>query len=134
MVDGPAGDPLAERERLVRQNLVGVLASCEHAPQLPLALVSLVEGEIVVRNQVADGVGDALEQSVQRLLREHVVEHVREAPVRLDEGLRSPGRRQRSHHPVALQRRCCSSGESRCSPVIGRCGARLEYREPDADR
>jgi hypothetical protein len=45
--------------------------------------------QVVVRDQFADGVGDALEQGVEALLGEHVVEHVGEAAVRLDDaGLR----------------------------------------------
>ena len=84
-VDGPAGDPLSEAERLVGEHLVGVVAAGKDAPELRRGLVRLVEGEVVVRNQLADRVGDPLEQRVERLLREHVVEHVGEPAVRLDE-------------------------------------------------
>ena len=77
--------PGPERERLVGEHLVGVLAAREHAAQRRLGLVRLVEGEVVVGDQLADRVGDALEQRVEALLGEHVVEDVGELPVRLDE-------------------------------------------------
>ena len=39
-----------------------------------------------MRDQVADGVGDAHQKGVEALLREDLVEDVGEPPVRLDEG------------------------------------------------
>ena len=85
MLDGPPGDSLTEGERLVGDHLVGVVAAGKDPAQLARNLVGLVEGEVVVRNEIADGVGDALEQGIEGLLRENVVEDVREAAVRLDE-------------------------------------------------
>ena len=85
VLDRPAGDPLAEGERLVGDHLVGVVAPGEDAPQLPRHLVGLVEREVVVRDQIAQRVGDALEQGVERLLGEDVVEDVRESAIRVDE-------------------------------------------------
>ena len=95
MIDGPAGDPLPEGERLVGEHLVRILTAGEDAAQLAGGLVGLVEGEVVVGDEVADGVRDALEQRVERLLREHVVEHVGEPAVRLDERERCARRRRR---------------------------------------
>ena len=85
VLDGPARDPLPEGERLVGEHLVCVLAAGEDAPQLAGGLVGLVEREVVVRDQLADRVRDALEQRVERLLGEHVVEDVGQPAVRLDE-------------------------------------------------
>ena len=51
----------------------------------PFGLVRLVDRERVVRDELADRVGDADEKRVERLLREHLVEDVGEPPVRLDE-------------------------------------------------
>ena len=85
VLDGPAGDPLSEAERLVGEHFVRIVAPGKHAAELASGLVRFVEGEIVVRNQLTDRVGDPLEQGVERLLREHVMEHVGETAVRLDE-------------------------------------------------
>ena len=51
----------------------------------PVRLVRLVDRERVVRDQLTDRVGDADEQSVERLLCEHLVEDVGQPTVRLDE-------------------------------------------------
>ena len=101
VLDRPAGDPDAVRERLVGEHLLRVVAGGVHGLQLALRLVRLVEGDVVVRDQLADRVGDPLEQVVERLLREQLVEDVRELAVRLDERVgrlvrgraRLPGRR-----------------------------------------
>ena len=81
----PAGDPDAVRERRVREHLLRVAARRVHRPQLALRLVRLVEGDVVVRDELADRARDSLEEVVQRLLGEDLVEHVRELSVRLDE-------------------------------------------------
>ncbi len=81
----PAGDPDAVRERRVCEHLLRVGARRVHRPELTLRLVRLVEGDVVVRDQLADGARDPLEEVVERLLGEDLVEHVRELPVRLDE-------------------------------------------------
>ncbi len=47
--------------------------------------VCLVEGEAVVRHELVEGAGDPLEQLVEGLLGQHLVEHVRELHVRLDD-------------------------------------------------
>ena len=128
VLDRPAGDPDAVGERLVGEHLLRVLAGCEHRTQLALRLVGLVERDVVERDQLADGVGDPLEQVVERLLREHLVEDVGELAVRLDErverriaddtSLAARGRdvRRRIHCPL-LRR-------------IGICGRRLERFSP----
>ncbi len=85
VLDGPAGDTGAERERLVGEHLLGVLAAGEHAAKLRLCLVGLVECEVVVGDQLPHRVGDPLEQRVEALLREDVVEDVGELAIRLDE-------------------------------------------------
>ena len=81
----PAGDPDAVGKRVVGEHLLGVRAGCEHRMQLLLRLVRLVERDVVVRDQLANGVRDPLEEVVERLLREHVVEDVGELPIRLDD-------------------------------------------------
>ena len=91
MVDGPARDPLPEGEGLIGQHLVCVVAAGKDAPELAGRLVGLVEREIVVWDQLADGVRDAFEQGVERVLGEHVVEHVGQPAVRLDECEGCPG-------------------------------------------
>ena len=55
-------------------------------------VVGLVDLERVVRHEIGERVGDAVEQRVEALLREDVVEDLRETPVRLDErsGWRAP--------------------------------------------
>ncbi len=83
--------PCPKENGLVGQHLVCVLATGEDAAELAGGLVGLVEREIVVGDQLADGVRDALEQRVERLLGEHVVEHVGQPAVRLDEGQGCPG-------------------------------------------
>ena len=61
-----------------------------------MRLVGLVDGQRVVRDEVGERVRDAHEQGVEALLREHLVEDVGEAAVRLDErrglGTAPPGR------------------------------------------
>ena len=55
-------------------------------------LVRLVDREGVVRDDVGEGVGDALEHGRVRLLRQHLVEDVREPTVRVDDRVRARGR------------------------------------------
>ena len=89
----PAGDALVEAD-LRRHDLVGLLVAREApAVRTPLRLVGLVDRERVVRDQVAERVGDPHEQRVEALLGEHLVEDVGEPPVRLDE-LRAPQARE----------------------------------------
>ena len=61
------------------------MAAGKDAPQLRGGLVRLVDGEVVVRNELAEGVGNPLEQCVERLLRENLVKHVGEAAIRVEE-------------------------------------------------
>ena len=56
-------------------------------------LVRLVDRERVVRDEIAERVGDPLEQGVEALLREDVVEDVGEAPIGVDEGVDTRQRR-----------------------------------------
>ena len=83
--DRPAGDPLPEAERLVGDHLVGVGASGEDAPELSRGLVGLVDGEVVVGDELGERVRDPLEQRVEGLLGEHVVKDVGEPAVRVEE-------------------------------------------------
>ena len=85
VLDGPPGDSLPEGEWLVGDHLVGVVAAGEDTSKFPLSLVCLVEGQIVMGDQIAEGVRDSLEQRIERLLGEDVVEDVCEATVRVDE-------------------------------------------------
>ncbi len=80
----PAGDALVEADGRAH-DLVGVLIADEHRRQEPLRLVRLVDRQRVVRNQLRQRVGDADEQRVEAQLCEHLVEHVGEPPIRLDE-------------------------------------------------
>ncbi len=80
----PAGDALREADRRAH-DLVGVHVADEHGLEDSLRLVRFVDRQRVVRDQVADVVGDADEERVEALLGEHLVEDVGEPPVRLDE-------------------------------------------------
>ena len=60
VVDRPASDPLAE-ERAVAHHLVGPAVARHDRNQDAARLVSLVDREGVVRDDVGEGVGDALE-------------------------------------------------------------------------
>ncbi len=67
-------------------DLVDVLVvDDERGLEHSVRFVRLVDRERVVRDQLADGVGDAAEKRVERLLREHFVEDVGQPAVRLDE-------------------------------------------------
>ena len=111
VLDRPPGDPLAKGERLVGQHFAGVLAAREDGTEFPGRFLGLVKREVVVRNQLSDGVGDALEECVERLLGQNVVEDVGEPAVRLDEGERGE-----SLSIVVVRRyhrgRSCVSGRS----------------------
>ena len=91
VLDGPAGDPLAEREALA-EDLVRVLAAHERRHELALRLVRLVDVQRLVRDDLVERVGDPHEQRVEALLREQVVEDVREPAVGVD-GRVGAGRR-----------------------------------------
>ncbi len=97
--DSPAGDALPEAERLVGDHLLGVVAAREDAPEPRGCLVGLVEGEVVVGDELVERVRDPLQQRVERLLGEDVVKDVGKPPVRVEEreclrglGDRCPGR------------------------------------------
>ena len=97
VVDGPAGDPFSEREGLAH-HLVRPLAAGEDRAELALRLVRLVDVDVLVRDELRERVGDALEKGVEALLREDVVEDLGKAPVRLggagrDEAHLGPRRR-----------------------------------------
>ena len=119
VVDGPAGDALAERERLAH-DLVGPLAPGEHGAQLAIRLVGLVDVDVLVGDQLGEGVRDPLEQGVEALLGEHVVEDLGQAPVRLGRAAR---------HEADLRPGCridgCRVGHA-ASNLIGRRRTRLE--------
>ena len=119
VVDGPARDALAERERLAH-DLVRPLPAREHGAELALGLVRLVDVDVLVGDQLGEGVRDALEQGVEALLGEHVVEDLGQAPVRLGRAAR---------HEADLRPGCridgCRVGHA-ASNLIGRRGTRLE--------
>ena len=83
VLDRPAGDALAERERLAH-DLVLPLAPSQDGNELALRLVRLVDVDVLVRDEDGERVGDPLEERVEALLGEHVVEDLRESSVRLD--------------------------------------------------
>ena len=58
VLDGPAGDPDAVRERLVCEHLAGVLPGGVDGLQLAGRLVRLVERDVVVGDQLPDRVRD----------------------------------------------------------------------------
>ena len=74
---------------VLASHLLGPRAAREHGHELALLLVRLVDVQVVVRDELAERVGDAVEQRLGALLGEHVVEDACEAPVRLDERLRA---------------------------------------------
>jgi hypothetical protein len=84
VLDAPTGQADSEGA-FVGQDLVRPLVARPHRDEQATRLVRLVDRQRVVRNQVGERVGDAVEQRVEALLAEDVVEHVRQAPVRLDE-------------------------------------------------
>ena len=88
VLDRPAGDPLAVLDR-ARQHLLGPPAAGKHGHELSPLLVGLVDVEILVRDEVAERVGDPVEERVEALLGQDLVEDGREAAVRLDERLRA---------------------------------------------
>ena len=83
MLDRPAGDADAEGEDVV-EDLLRPLASHERRHELALRLVGLVDVQRLVRDDLVERVGDPDEQRVEALLREKVVEDVREAAVGVD--------------------------------------------------
>ena len=119
MVDRPAGDSLSERERLAH-DLVGPVAPCEYGTELSIRLVRLVDVDVLVGDQLRERVRDALEQSVEALLGEHVVEDLGQAPIRLGRAAR---------HEADLGPGCridgCRVGHA-ASFLIGRRRTRLE--------
>ncbi len=87
MVDRPAGDPFAERERLAH-DLVGPVAARQDRAELALRLVCLVDVHVLVRDQHRQRVRDALEQCTEALLREDVVEDLGQPAIRLGRAAR----------------------------------------------
>jgi hypothetical protein len=84
LLDDPAGNPLAE-ERLIAHDLVRPLVSRHQRDEEASVLVRLVDREGVEGDQIAQCVGDSLENGVQLLLREDDVEDVGKTPVRVDQ-------------------------------------------------
>ena len=85
VLDRPAGDADAEGEDVV-EDLLRPLAPHERRDELSLRLVGLVDVQRLVRDDLVERVRDPDEQRVEALLREEVVENVREAAVGVDEG------------------------------------------------
>ena len=88
MERGPAGDALPEAA-LAAHDLVRPLVASEHGRERQLGLVRLVDRERVVGHELAQRVGDSLQQVVDAVLGEDLVEDVRELAVRLDEPVRA---------------------------------------------
>ena len=111
--DRPARDALPEGGAR-SHDLVLPLRPREDGDQLAARVVGLVDLERVVRHEVVERVGDAVEERVEALLREHVVEDLRQTPVRLDERIRlaravgvRPGRVRGSvRAPLSPYRQC----------------------------
>ncbi len=93
VLDGPARQSGSERapsaEDLLRPAVTG-----HDGHEHPLGLLGPVDREGVVRNEVCKRVGDPVEQRVEALLREHVVEHLREPAIGRENllGARLPAR------------------------------------------
>ena len=90
VVDRPARDPLAEHGP-VAHDLVRPAVARHHGDEQPPGLVGLVDREGVVGDDVRERVRDALEHRRVRLLGQDLVEHVREAAVRVDEPVGAQG-------------------------------------------
>ena len=90
MLDTPACQPDSERAA-VGEDFVRPLVASPHGDQETTRLVGLVDGQRVVRNELGQCIRDPVQQCVEALLGEHIVEDVRQAPVRLD--ARGPLRR-----------------------------------------
>jgi hypothetical protein len=90
--DSPAGDPFAEARAIVH-DLVRPAVPGHERDEALAGLVRLVDREGVVGDELRERVGDPVEQRVERLLREDVVEDVREPAVRIEERLGRRGRR-----------------------------------------
>ena len=83
VLDRPAGDADAEGKDVV-EDLLGPLAPHEHRDEFLLRLVGLVDVQCLVRDDLIERVRDPNEQRVEALLREEIVEDVREAAVGVD--------------------------------------------------
>jgi hypothetical protein len=116
MLDGPAGDPLAEREALA-QDLVRVVAAHERRHELALRLVRLVDVKRLVRDDLGERVRDPDEERVEALLRKQVVEDVSQPAVGVD-GRLGAGREGARNQPHA--RGDGLGGASRLVHVSGR--------------
>jgi len=86
MLDGPTRDAVPERRRRVH-DLCRPLAAREDGDQTLPRIVGLVDDELLVGDELAQRVGDPLEEGIETLLREDLVEHVGERAIGLDVGL-----------------------------------------------
>src|SRR6478752_916116 len=80
-----AAQPVMPSEKLIVVLMISSAYTSRTSTGLRIRLVGFVDRQRVVRDQVADVVGDPDEQRVEALLGEHFVENVGEPPVRLDE-------------------------------------------------
>jgi hypothetical protein len=78
----PARDAHAVREALAH-HLVGPLGTGEDGDQLTCSLVGLVDLDVLVGDELGECVGYPLEERAEALLREHVVEDLRESAIGL---------------------------------------------------
>ena len=70
-------------ENVSLMHLVGPLAAGEHGMELALRLVGLVDVDVLVGDELGEGVRDPLEERVEALLGEHLVEDLGEPAIRL---------------------------------------------------
>ena len=70
----------------VREDLLRPFVPRPDRGEQPARLVGLVDRERIVRDEVRQRIGDAVEERVQALLGQDLVEHVGQATIRLDEG------------------------------------------------
>ena len=125
--DRPAGEPLVVGGPVVHDLFLVLRRAREHGHELAAGVVGLVDVQRPVGHQVGERGSDAIEQGVEALLRHHLVEHLREAPVGLDERLRASAVIRRS---PAVQRGLCR-GDLNHRSYIGGPEARLEsYSSP----
>jgi hypothetical protein len=69
----------------VLKDLVGMVVTGQNGLEETTGGVGLVDRECVVRDDLPEGVGDAVQQSVEGLVREHLVDHVGKESIGVDE-------------------------------------------------
>ena len=103
VLDRPAGDADAVGKDVV-EDLLRPFAPHEHRDELLLRLVGLVDVQRFVRDDLVERVRDPNEQRVEALLREEIVEDVREAAVGVDRRAGGRGSGNEPHVRLAVAR------------------------------